>query len=47
MVELLVKTEPLYVQLRNKLMAFIADKNPAMLPDERSIADFYNVSIIS
>lgn len=47
MVELLVKTEPLYVQLRNKLMGFISEKNPAMLPDERSIADFYNVSRIT
>lgn len=47
MPDLLVKSEPLYLQLRNKLMGFISEKNPAMLPDERSIAEFYNVSRIT
>jgi len=47
MTELLIKSEPLYVQLKNKLMGFIAEKNPPMLPDERSIADVYKVSRIT
>ena len=47
MAELLIKSEPLYIQLQKKLMSFIAEKRPSMLPDERSIADFFKVSRIT
>jgi len=47
MAELLIKSEPLYVQLKKKLAGFICETHPPMLPDERSIAVSYKVSRIT
>lgn len=47
MAELLIKSEPLYVQLKKKLIDFIWETHSSMLPDERTIAVSYNVSRIT